>query len=521
MQLLGKPREDKPIADETKIDVTEAPVAAGDNPRVPGLILVLAFVLLVVGVYAFTQFPETPLKKAADLIRANKAAAALPILEDIARKEPESHTYLPLLALCYLDCDRLAEGRTAINTALEVKLPCPETVPVLLAFARYYQGRGDFREAENVFAAAQLTCPSAEVQMARANMYLGWAEFAATTANLSEAIRLLKIAREQAGERDVPEFKAIPQRLADLYRQLAARAETLDHNDAKALALLEESLQECDEPATRMALGNIYMRLERLDRAVENFQKVCQEDGNNLEARHKLVDLLVRANRFEEAQKALSELCERERSVENCDLLADLNLKLANYAGAVRALEDANNMRPNELPMLLRLQQAMSLWRAELLKQSRAEEALSVKVRLDRLSELIKTLEENNKQNIPAGSASASTNSATAPPFSLASSRISLAKGSFTPEGELRIKGISAESVSELPISVMFYDKTTRRQLGTVTVSAASATHPLRPGEGRSLYFSSPTTVRRDHHLCVIILWKGRLLRELPVVKER
>jgi hypothetical protein len=52
-------------------------------------------------------------------------------------------------------------------------------------------------------------------------------------------------------------------------------------------------------------------------------------------------------------------------------------------------------------------------------------------------------------------------------------------------------------------------------------VSAAGAGHPILPGQTRSLYFSSPNIVKTDHQLSVIIFWKGKLIRELPVIKER
>ena len=106
------------------------------------------------------------------------------------------------------------------------------------------------------------------------------------------------------------------------------------------------------------------------------------------------------------------------------------------------------------------------------------------------------------------------------PPIALTTSRIWLSKGSFTPEGEIKIKNIGIEALTEMALTVAFFDKTLKKRTGSVTVSAAGNSHPMPPGQARSLYFSSPNIVRAEHQLSVLIYWKGKLIRELPVVKE-
>jgi hypothetical protein len=49
---------------------------------------------------------------------------------------------------------------------------------------------------------------------------------------------------------------------------------------------------------------------------------------------------------------------------------------------------------------------------------------------------------------------------------------------------------------------------------------ANGASPPFAPGAERTLYFSCPNIVRDDHQLAVIILWKGKFLKEFPVVKQ-
>jgi hypothetical protein len=52
-------------------------------------------------------------------------------------------------------------------------------------------------------------------------------------------------------------------------------------------------------------------------------------------------------------------------------------------------------------------------------------------------------------------------------------------------------------------------------------VNAASVSHPMDTSAIQSVYFSCPNIVKGEHQLAVIIIWKGRLIKELPVVKER
>ena len=104
--------------------------------------------------------------------------------------------------------------------------------------------------------------------------------------------------------------------------------------------------------------------------------------------------------------------------------------------------------------------------------------------------------------------------------MALTASRIWLSKGSFTPEGEIKLKNVGTEPVAELALTVAIYDKTSKKRTGSVTVSAAGSSHPMLPGQTRVLYFSSPNIVRAEHQLSVLIYWKGKLIRELPVVKE-
>ena len=100
------------------------------------------------------------------------------------------------------------------------------------------------------------------------------------------------------------------------------------------------------------------------------------------------------------------------------------------------------------------------------------------------------------------------------------SSHVWLAKGSLTPEGEIKIRNPSKEAVSNLTLQIKFLDLTSKKSCGSVFITVASPdTKPFLPNEERSIYFSCPNIVKIDHQLAVAIISNGRLLKQFPVVK--
>lgn len=523
---------DRQITEETKpgkANALESP-GNGDKEKLPrsswwwGLVLLV----IILPVLLFVRMPETPLDKAIALVKSNKAAAALPILEDIAAKHPENIDVQPWLALCYLNTERIAEGRTALDTAVKMKLPAATLEPAIRSFIGYYCQRNDFSEAERLFehmrtmrAGQQF---SKELNEERRKMYVSWSDFHANRSELEPAVQHLETAVSIPDIAETDKAQLI-HKLADHYRQMAATADTVEQNEHKAIAILEKSLVRADEPSTRIALADLYARVGFEKKAIEHLHQVSGMDSNNLESRRKLVELCIKLSDVKGARDALVDLLEREKSVENYQLLASLNLKLENYAGAVRALEDASSLSRNDLTVLQNLRNALLDWSTSLAKTGKQEESLSVKGRADRITEMIKGLEEGSIAETAAEPAPGTDKpldlAPGAPPISLSTSRIWLSKGSFTPEGEITVKNISPAEVSDLSLSAVFFDNTTKKRTGSVTVSAASPSHPMLAGQQRTLYFSSPNIVKSDHILCVLIFWKGKLIRELPVVKER
>lgn len=481
----------------------------------------LVLLAVVVSYFLLQKVSDTPLNRAIKDIKAGKAARALPLLEELSRNNPDDPSLLPWLAQGYLSCDRIAEGRTALDTALHLHLPSYKLAPMILAFSEYYQKKNDFEEASKLFQLLQQTGTNqsdSELATARAQLYISWAHAEAVKGQLNNAVLRLEEIIVLEPTLDQTQRNLINRRLGEYYRELAANAELRERKDDLAIELLKKSLQASDDPVTRMDLAAIYVRRHDWQLAVENYQHVVAIDPNNLEARHRLVELYVMSKDYERARDALVELASQEGSVENFQLLAALQLKLNSKAGAVRALEEACALRDNDLTLLTKLKEVLLSWSKELLAQGKIEESNSVKGHAARVGDMIALVlkaqgkkEESDVFSLQQG-----------PKIALLSSRIWLARGSLTPEGEVNIKNISANPAADLSLNVVFYDKTTRKTCGSVSLPVATVDSPPMPsGAERTLYFSCPTTVQPDHQLAVLINWHGHVLKELPVVKHR
>lgn len=521
MQSDGQ-KERKPSADEG-IDGYGHSLPKTEESRSASRIWLIVFLigaLCLIGYIVFTP-RETPLGKAINLVKSNKAALAVPLLEDLYKQNPAETAVYPWLAQGYLATDRVAEGRTALDTAFRVNCH-DDTLPnVVDNYSVYYQNRGHYSEAERLYASALVVVGADKLSASRGRMYLKWSEADMASGDLNSAVSHLTSASQFAQSLEEPLRSQVPHRLAECYRQLGALAETQDKDDKKAVELLEKSVGVSDEPATRVLLGGLYSKLKDQDKALENYQIVAKLDSNNLEVRHRLIEILLDKKRTEEARDALSELVDKEKSFENYELLANLNLKLVNYAGAVRALEEACSLRPKS-QLLKQLLTTLNNWSASLTAQNKTQEAMSVKGHAERVEEqLAELLKEEHKDDVKP-EAQAEKWSPGTPPVSVIASRNWLLKGSLTPEGEIRIKNVSGQAVNDLTLNAVFYDNTRRRSNGSVLLPVASpSSNAFAPGEERTLYFSCPNIVKEDHQLAVIILWKGKFLREFPVVKQR
>ncbi|MBX3076965.1 tetratricopeptide repeat protein [Candidatus Obscuribacterales bacterium] len=505
----------------TPTESTE-PATKGGGKLWRTIILVVVVALASFLTYEYTRPRETEFTNAVKMIKQGRAAAAIPVLERLTHEDPDNSNVYPWLAQGYLACERYAEGRTSLDTALRLKLSAEELSPVIQAFAEYYQRRGDYEEAEKLYQSVMKRHSGKSFDVGRAKLYMAWAEQEIAADNLNDAVYHLQQADKLAKDLDSTITQTVPLRLSDCYRKLAAIAETQEKDDKEAIRLLEQSLSVCDEPITRILLAAIYARTGQSGKAIENYEFVSSQDPNNLEVRHRLIELLLEKKDYEKAQVALSELTDKERSVEDYELLADVNIKIANYAGAVRALEEASTLRQS-VPLLEKLKSTLLAWSDQLASQKKNQEAISVKGHAARVSEQLVALRgEDPAVEEKLDDANKTGNwDPNKPPISIVFSRNWLAKDSLTPEGKIKIRNITGAPITDLTLSAVFFDNTMRKRNGSVLLPVASpSSPPFEPDGERWLYFSCPQTVKYDHQLAVVLLWKGKLLKEFPVTKR-
>ncbi len=489
--------------------------------RLQSLILVtIACCVLFVLFAQRYLFRPTPYMQAVSLVKAGKAALALPMLENLLQQHPDNTNLFPWLALAYLSCDRVAEGRIALDTALRVGLPADDVIDALIAYANFYERRDDFEEAEKLLASASTNCPAQLLNNSRAKLYLNWAEIDFDNNEIKKGVQHLETASQISPYVSENVRSTIIRRLAEGYKRLSAICETENNND-KATVWLEKSLNILDDPTNRMSLAQLYASLNKTQKAIENYETVVDADTNNLEARHRLIDLLIQSGNYEKAQEALVELTNKEKSVENYQQLVEVSLQLKNYAGAVHALEDACDLGVKS-DLLKQLLSVLNDWESTLAKEEKLEEAASVKGHAERVAEqLNEAILEEAKSNGEALDTKDKFASAKNLPVALISSRIWLSAGSLTPEGEIKIKNITGKAVRDLTLTAVFYDHTLGHNNGTVRLPVATPSSiPFAAGSSRTLYFSCPDTVRSEHRLAVKLYWKGYFLKEFPVTKE-
>lgn len=478
-------------------------------------LVVAISILLAAGlIFLIFQPQETELSRAIRLIKQNKAAAAVPMLERLAIKHPDEPDVHPWLAQGYLATQRYAEARTELDTAIRLHVSPKSLSPMIQAFTNYYQIRGDFQDAEKLYQAAVRIGLKDNIMSERSRFYIAYADHDLQSEKYDEAAKHLQLAQELSTGLDEETRKGIKIRQADCLRRMAALAEMSEKDEDKALKLLEQSLSISDETMTHKAIATIYERRGNQQEAIKHFEAVAKADPNNLEVWHHLVDLLLARKEFDKAQEALNELSTKERSPENYELLANVCLKLSNYAGAVRGFEEAANLSPT-LPLLEKLKKTLLLFADSLNQEGKTQEAESVRGHADRVSEQIAVkLQEKEAQDAAKIKAKIG-----AEPISILFSRNWLAKDSITPEGKLRIRNASDTPIEDLTLTAVFYDRTARLRNGSVDLPVASPSHTLGPQEEKWLYFSCPSTVKRDHQLTVIIYSKGKLMKEFPVAK--
>jgi tetratricopeptide (TPR) repeat protein len=159
------------------------------------------------------------------LIKQNKAAAAVPMLERLAIKHPDEPDVHPWLAQGYLATQRYAEARTELDTAIRLHVSPKSLSPMIQAFTNYYQIRGDFQDAEKLYQAAVRIGLKDNIMSERSRFYIAYADHDLQSEKYDEAAKHLQLAQELCTGLDEETQKGIKIRQADCLRRMAALAE--------------------------------------------------------------------------------------------------------------------------------------------------------------------------------------------------------------------------------------------------------------------------------------------------------
>ncbi len=480
-------------------------------------LLILTFAIISYFVYKTYYIPKTPFDTALIYLNHGKAALALDIYEQQEKLHPEDSSLLPYLALSYLRCDRLAEARTALDTALKLNLDSAYLTNSVLEFAKYYQNKEDYTEAENLLLGASIDNESKDLDTQKGLLYYNWALNDLGKTNYDLAIKHLNEASQYKSSLANNIRQNINNKLSQCYRNLGLISQGQDNNLNKAIDLYEKSLSYNNDPLTHYNLANLYLQIKNNKKAIENYRIVINADPDNLDARQKLIDLLIQKNDYMSAKENLEKLLEKEKCLDNYLLLAKINQQLNNYPGCVKALEDAISLKP-KLDIYLKLRDVLNNWASTLTQHHNLREANSVKGHALRISEVIVKLTKEEEKKLEAQTAILNSN---LPPINIVYSKIWLSKGSLTPEGEIKIQNTSTFDILDLGLQAYFYDNTVKKNYGCITLPiVTSATKKFVKGSYKTLYFSSPNTINPDNKVSVIIFWKNHLLKEFPITKE-
>ncbi len=481
-------------------------------------ILALALLITVCFIsYRVINSPKNPLDMASVYLNQGKAALAIDILEKLAKNNPQNFNLLPYLALSYLRCDRLAEARTALDTALKLDLDTPFLTKVILEFARYYELKHDFNEAENLLLDASIDDESKELDSQKGLLYYNWAQNDLLQNNYDLAIKHLNEASQYKASLANNIKQNINVKLAYCYRNLGLICQIKENNINKAIDFFERSLSYNNDPLSHYDLANLYLQIKNINKAQENYRIVVKDDPNNLAALQKLIDLLVDQKDYKLAKENLVKLLEKEKCVENYLKLAKINLALDNYPGAVKAYEDAVSLKPR-LDILIKLHEVLLDWANQLQAHHNSRQANSVKGHALRINDEIAKLTKEEEKKLESSAANLTQANV---PINIVSSKIWLAKGSLTPEAEIKIQNTSSFDILDINLQAYFYDNTLKKNYGCVSLPIVNyQSMKFLKGSYKTLYFSCPNTINPDNKVSVIIFWKNHLLKEFPINKE-
>ena len=323
---------------------------------------------------------EDKLAEVASLLEEQETSRAIEILRELSAKDPGNPEYHFTIGVALLQDGRPSEAVFPLMRASESEA---FGVQAGLVLASTLLDAQNFEESITAVQRVLAREPENGAALAvLANAAAGLRDGALT---VEAADRLIALEPENpswrhvraAGLADQGETDAARKIFVELMNAPAPEIDPLSparactalakmDTDAKDEDAAVARLVECEErfgeqPLARAAIAAIYRELERGDDAIALAQRALERNPEDEGARTALANLLVRADRFEEAEQLIAEAV-GEGNAASWDSLAQIRMDKGDPSGALEAIDKVLELRPEPTAEQLFRKTDILLW---------------------------------------------------------------------------------------------------------------------------------------------------------------
>ena len=330
-------------------------------------------------------------------MKLGESSEAIKLLERFPKTIEDSFDLVSIAIDAYLSTNRTHRAISLVDR-LKEKYPGSSIVP--LFEARILAFRGKNEEAINILSLPELADSEAYL-LAKSQIFLSDQQFQAALSDIDKLIAqspnnpdymnlkaaaLLKLDDYNAAERLIEQSLEIkPTHFSARFNQAALRAETgaLTESESILISLIE---QIPNHEQSVVLLANIEANTQRPARAIERLNDYLIQRPSAILAREAHVKLLIRAQRFSQAQRELSTLIKRtELNSTNMLTKAQIHIGLNELESARLEYTKLNSMWQDSASDLYNL----SLRQTAIEDYAGAIKSLQMAAKLSPLSQLI------------------------------------------------------------------------------------------------------------------------------------
>jgi tetratricopeptide (TPR) repeat protein len=274
--------------------------------------------------------PQIPLHMAQTLLNTGKAEAALRLVEDYLKRQPQGIEAYELLAKILTALKRENEITPRLEQAAKLD---PNNIPLQYVLADRYRETGQGERAEALYKALLSAQPSSQAYGALAASLLKRKKTEELLKVISEAI-----ARPGGAEAIGPQLEAI--------KKDSAYAEELLDVGLKRLSADPANL---DRP-TMIVLAHIANGIDKLDKLADLQRLVLRHNASPL-AYRELAETLVRLRKYDEAADIIDQLMAKypdEKNARQLVMLGKIRRAADQLDPATEAVREALKLEPND-----------------------------------------------------------------------------------------------------------------------------------------------------------------------------